>query len=50
MAERGWWTIHGDDLISMMQRSAKGEDPELIYTEYYANSVHHDYDENGDEV
>lgn len=48
--DRGWWTIHGDDIMSMMERAGKGEDPELIYMEYYANSEHHSFDGDGNEI
>jgi hypothetical protein len=36
----GWWTISGEDLLDAMRRAAAGEDPDLIYAEFYANSEH----------
>lgn len=36
----GWWTIHGGDMLAMLRRCAKGEDPDLVYAEAYANSDH----------
>jgi len=38
MADRGWWVIHGDTIVQALNRAADGEDPELIYTELYANA------------
>lgn len=35
----GWWTLSGDDFLAAMKRAHAGEDPEMIYAEYYANSV-----------
>ena len=35
---RGWWTISGDTLIDALRRAHAGEDPELLYAEYYANT------------
>lgn len=34
----GWWVISGDDFREAMRRAAGGEDPDLLYAEYYANS------------
>lgn len=36
----GWWTIAGSELFALLRRTADGEDPDLIYAEAYANSVH----------
>jgi len=41
----GWWVIHGDDLIEMLQRAHAGEDPGIIYAEVYANSKLEEPDE-----
>jgi hypothetical protein len=38
MTDRGWWTISGDAFYESLVRAHEGEDPDLIYTEYYANS------------
>lgn len=45
MTGRGWWTISGDALIEMLERAHAGEDPELLYTELYANSEVEDFRE-----
>ncbi|HET6916615.1 MAG TPA: hypothetical protein VFH56_11050 [Acidimicrobiales bacterium] len=34
----GWWTISGEALMDALRRAHDGEDPDLIYTEQYANS------------
>ena len=34
----GWWVISADSLLEALRRVAKGEDPDLIYAEYYVNS------------
>lgn len=39
-SELGWWTIAGEVLLLMLRRVAAGEDPDLIYAELYANSMH----------
>lgn len=33
-----WWCISSDSLQEMLYRVAGGEDPDLIYIEYYANT------------
>lgn len=38
MTDLGWWTIAGEDLLDSLNRCAKGEDPDLVYAEMYANS------------
>lgn len=32
-----WHVIHGDDLRELLNRTHGGEDPELVYIEWYAN-------------
>lgn len=32
-----WWVLPAASLREMLQRVAGGEDPDLIYIEYYAN-------------
>jgi hypothetical protein len=34
----GWWAISGEAFLEAMKRAHAGEDPTLLYTEYYANS------------
>lgn len=34
----GWWTISGVDFLKALQRVQNGEDPQMVYAEYYANS------------
>ena len=38
-----WWTINGADLMAAMRRCHDGEDPDLVYLEYIANSDTTDY-------
>lgn len=45
-----WWTIHGDDFFDALVRCWEGEDPEMVYLEYYVNSETKRYDSNGEEV
>lgn len=33
-----WWVINGGELLSALHRVAKGDDPNLAYTELYANT------------
>lgn len=42
-----WWCISSDSLKEMLERVATGEDPWVVYTEYYANSEH-EHPEGGD--
>ena len=34
----GWWVIAGHYLLEALRKVAAGEDPEMVYTELYANS------------
>ena len=36
--ERGWWTMSGECFIEALRRAHAGEDPEIVYAEWYANS------------
>ena len=47
MSDLGWWCIHGEAILEMLHRVADGEDPDLIYAEFYANSDHEQVDDNG---
>jgi hypothetical protein len=38
MKKLGWWVISGEALLDGLRRCAKGEDPDLVYAELYANS------------
>ncbi len=38
MKSLGYWVISGEDFMAAMKRAATGEDPDLLYAEYYANS------------
>jgi hypothetical protein len=38
-----WWTIVGDELMKMLYRVQRGEEPGLVYMEAYANSDHEDH-------
>ena len=44
---RGWWVISGVDFANAMTRAASGEDPDLLYAEYYANGDIQDVPPNG---
>jgi hypothetical protein len=33
-----WWSISGDAIMDGLRRAHAGEDPDLLYAEYYANS------------
>lgn len=35
----GYWAISGEAFKEAMQRANAGEDPDLLYAEFYANSV-----------
>lgn len=37
MTNLGYWVISGADFQEALRRAANGEDPSLLYTEYYAN-------------
>lgn len=39
-SQLGWWTISGEALLYMLRRAASGEDPDLVYAEFYANCRH----------
>lgn len=34
----GWWAMSSDAFIAALRRAFAGEDPDLIYAEWYANS------------
>ena len=36
----GWWCISSESFITALRRAAAGEDPDLVYAEFYANSDH----------
>lgn len=35
---RGWWVISGDSFAEALRRAHAGEEPEMLYAEFYANS------------
>ena len=35
--EKTWWVISGASLLEALIRAYKGESPEMLYIEYYAN-------------
>ena len=39
MTRMGWWTLSGEDFLAALKRAHAGEDPDMIYAEYFANSV-----------
>lgn len=34
----GWWVIRGEEILAMLRRVEAGENPDLVFTEAYANS------------
>ena len=38
MKDLGWWVICGEELLNALRRANAGEDPDLLYTELYANA------------
>ena len=38
-----WWAINGADFMAAMRRCRDGEDPDIVYLEYVANSDTTDY-------
>lgn len=34
----GWWTMSGEEFMAALRRVADGDDPEMVYAEWYANS------------
>jgi len=51
MTDRGWWVIHGDELMEAFQKCFEGEDPEFVYIELYANGdVREEGDEDAEEI
>lgn len=36
----GWWAISGEMFLAALRRAHAGEDPDLLYIEYHANSDH----------
>jgi hypothetical protein len=38
-----WWTISGDELMKMLYRVQRGDDPGVVYLEAYVNSDREDY-------
>lgn len=44
-----WWTISEHSLLDAFQRIAKGESPDMVYAELYANSDHEYMEESNAE-
>ena len=40
MSDLGYWALSGSDFLKALHRAHGGEDPDVIYAEYYANSDH----------
>lgn len=38
MSDLAWHVIHGETLLEMLRRCHDGEDPDLVYAEYYVNA------------
>ena len=43
----GWWVIAGHYLLEALRKVAAGDDPEMVYTELYANSDIERYEPDG---
>lgn len=41
-----WWAISEDAFLDALRRVAAGEDPDLVYAEFYANSEHEHVEED----
>lgn len=37
MNDLGWWSISGQYFLEALRRAHAGEDPEMLYAEWYAN-------------
>jgi len=37
-SDLGWDVIAGEDFLALLRRAADGEDPDLLYAEWYANA------------
>jgi hypothetical protein len=35
---QSWWVISAETLMDMLWKAFRGEDPDLVYAEHYANS------------
>lgn len=46
VALQGWWTISAECFMTALRRVHAGEDPDMVYAEFYANS---DVERPGDE-
>lgn len=38
-----WWCISAEAIMEMLYKVKDGEDPDVVYLEYYANSEVEDY-------
>ena len=41
----GWWTISGEMFLEALYRVQDGDEPEMIYAEWYANSEVEKFDD-----
>ena len=39
-ADNIWWAISGEAFLEALRRVDAGEEPNMVYIEYYANSSH----------
>jgi hypothetical protein len=37
-----WHVVHSDDIRELLNRAHAGEDPDMVYLEWYANGRHAD--------
>lgn len=38
MSDLGWWVVHGEEILEMLNAVADGNQPDIVFAEFYANS------------
>lgn len=38
MNDLGWWVIHAEEIMEMLNKVAEGDTPDIVFAEMYANS------------
>lgn len=51
MSEMPWHVVHGDTIRELLHRAHNGEDPEMLYVEFYTTAEVHEFpaEEDDDE-
>lgn len=39
MSDLGWWVIHSEEILEMLNRVQNGESADLVFAELWANGV-----------